>query len=187
MKFNSRKMKILILYSTFIWFLSFLFGIISMYTIDITKNSAELNSIFNFFDNNIDPGIGIIIHNLKVVLVMIIGAFSLGMTTVINLIANGLGYGLLIGYSLKIGVPIKDIILLTIPHGIFELPALWLASAAGLNGTFVFLGYIRGENEKVTAEDITEFLIFSFLSVIFILIAGIIEIKLTYRLLEVIP
>lgn len=92
---------------------------------------------------------------------------------------------MLVCSSIKAGASVKDIILLTVPHGIFELPALWLASSAGFKGTDVFIRYIKGDN-VIMMEDIVEFLFFSISSIVLIIIAGVIEIEFTYRFMKVV-
>lgn len=84
-QFNIAKMRILILYSMFIWVLSFLLGVVSIGNVEISKIPTGLESMVKIFvENNSNFGIALIAHNLEVILIMIIGAFSLGMTTFIN-------------------------------------------------------------------------------------------------------
>jgi len=77
----------------------------------------------------------------------------------------------------------KAILLYTVPHGILELPSIWLAGAAGLKGPQVFLRYLRG-GEFVTKEDIKEYLTLSTISVVLIVIAAWVEANITPKIAE---
>lgn len=69
----------------------------------------------------------IFLNNLFVSIIAIFGGFILILPPII-VFSNGLLLGLIISYSLETSKPI----FLLLPHGIFELPAFFLASTLGL-------------------------------------------------------
>jgi len=129
-------------YSIYKWSLIFIFGVIFIWFMDIT--SINNNNFDNYmkllnFSINLESATEIFLNNLKVILILSLGAFLLGTITISNLVFNSFQFGMLVGYSIKVGSSAKDIVLLTLPHGIIELPALWLTVAAGLKGPQAFL------------------------------------------------
>lgn len=117
-------------------------------------------------------------HNLIFILVAVVGLFSLSIPTLIMLIYNGFVFGLAIGIALNAGVPIFEVIL-KLTHGIFEIPALLIASGIGLGG----IKFYSLKNKK-------ESIIFNSkllgISLIFLLIAAIWEANLTDILVKLI-
>ena len=77
-------------------------------------------------------------------------------------------------------------LLLILPHGIFEIPAIIVAGAAGFKIPYEIIRYLLGRREQVlTREDIKEYLILALISVILIMIAAWIEANLTLRVAKV--
>jgi len=159
-----------------IWFFSFLVGMTFFKTAELSSIPLPLSTYFTVKKTEVTYTL--VIQNMKVILIIILGAFSLGVTSLINLIGNGLSFGLLVRYSYDFGASTKDILAATLPHGIFELPALWLAGAAGFKGPQVFIRYING-GEFISTEDLIEFSGLSVFSICLMLLAGIIEVKFT--------
>ena len=99
--------------------------------------------------------------NTIVILVLIIGAFTLGITTFINLFINGMSLGILF----KISKTWFTTLLLVVPHGIFEIPAIIMAGAAGFKIPYEIIRYLAGKKEQVlTKEDIKEYLMMALIS-----------------------
>ncbi len=171
----------IILISICIWSLFFIFGVYLGQT-SISCNICIINS--EFLELNVVPySLDIeylLTNNIKSIVLNIGGVFIIGLPSISNLSLNGLIFGLIVETS---QMNYKQIILFTLPHGIFELPALWLAGAAGLKGPQVFLRYLRG-GEFVTREDVKEYLTLSALSVVLIVIAAWIEANITPKIAE---
>lgn len=73
-------------------------------------------------------------HNLRIALLIYGGGILLSVFTIILLVINGL----FIGYFATT-VPIGNFAILTLPHGIFEIPSIIVAGAAGFRVTsFVY-------------------------------------------------
>ena len=123
--------------------------------------------------------------NLRVTLLLLLGAFLFGTTTVLNLIYNGLYTALIIRDSLLKGINTISIILLILPHGIFEIPAIIIAGAAGFKIPYEIIRYLAGKKERpLTKEDIKEYLTLALISIILIVIAAWIEANVTPRIAE---
>jgi len=95
--------------------------------------------------------------------------------------------GFALGFTLKSlvtsGIDLGNSILLTAPHGIFEIPAIIIAGAAGFKIPYEVIRYLVGKKEQIlTKEDIKEYLILSVISIILIVIAAWIEANITMRI-----
>ena len=94
-------------------------------------------------------------NNLYLIILLISGAVTSGITTFINLFYNGLTFGFLVKEALEKGIPINEVILLTLPHSIFEIPAIIIAGTAGFKIPYEIIRYLAGNKETIlTKEDI---------------------------------
>ena len=76
-------------------------------------------------------------------------------------------------------------LLLVVPHGIFEIPAIIMAGAAGFKIPYEIIRYLAGKKEQVlTKEDIKEYLTMALISIILIVIAAWIEANVTLKIAE---
>jgi len=124
-------------------------------------------------------------NNFKVVLLLLSGSFLFGTTTILNLIFNGAATSLIIRDSFLAKTDPSLVLLLTVPHGIFEIPAIIIAGAAGFKIPYEIIGYLAGRKEQIlTKEDIKEYLILALISIILIVIAAWIEAYVTPRIAE---
>ena len=122
-------------------------------------------------------------NNLGVTLLLLLGAFLFGTTTVLNLIYNGLYTALIIRDSLLNGINPLSVVLLILPHGIFEIPAIIIAGAAGFKIPCEIVRYLAGKKEQpLTKEDIKEYLTLALISIILIVIAAWIEANVTLKI-----
>ena len=91
----------------------------------------------------------------------------------------------LVKEALEKGIPINEVILLTLPHGIFEIPAIIIAGAAGFKIPYEIIRYLAGNKEMIlTKEDIKEYMTLALISIILIVIAAWIEAYITPRMAE---
>jgi uncharacterized membrane protein SpoIIM required for sporulation len=139
---------------------------------------SKLNSSIynNDFSNTYIKGfntISIIENNFKVALYLIIGNISLGLSTIILLVFNGFSDGIMLGIHSK-NMGIDTILVKTIFHGIFELPAIIFCGGIGLKTLVICIRAIRGRQSELKTH-IKDSLILLFFSFLLILIAGIIE------------
>ncbi|WP_456473877.1 stage II sporulation protein M [Candidatus Pyrohabitans sp.] len=168
-----------IINSIVIWYLAFIFGMLISYftnvSVDYLKFIKKNYNIEPIFSN-------ILIHNFEITAILVLGSLTLSVLTIFGIFLNGFATGsIIITYSAV--VPLYILCFLILPHGIFEFPSIWLAGAAGLKGSQVFLRYLRG-GEFVTREDIKEYLTLSALSVVLIVIAAWVEANITLKIAE---
>jgi len=104
---------------------------------------------------------------------LLVGAFSFGATTFVNLVYNGFVLGLVISNALQQGIHFNKIVFLILPYGIFEIPAIIIAGAAGFKIPYEIIRYLAGKKETILIrEDIKEYLTLALVSIILIVIAG---------------
>ncbi len=114
---------------------------------------------------------------------LLIGAILFGISTFFNLVANGLISGSSISIAVQNKTYIQKILFLTIPHGIFEIPAIIIAGAAGFKIPYEIVRYLAGKKEQIlTKEDIKEYLTLALISIILIIIAAWIEANVTLKI-----
>ncbi|MGL4670198.1 MAG: stage II sporulation protein M [Methanobacteriaceae archaeon] len=101
---------------------SFLTPIVSNFKERVVSGEIKIET-FSIFKNN-----------LNVIIMMYVGGIALGILPAIILVYNGL----FIGYFASLSVNISKFLILTLPHGIFEIPAIILAASA----SFVFVKFI---------------------------------------------
>ncbi|GCF12438.1 hypothetical protein Harman_03730 [Haloarcula mannanilytica] len=122
------------------------------------------------------------INNLGALLVMALGAVSLGTMTVLSLVLNGLVIGAVVGIALKQVSPVV-VAALIVPHGLIEIPALLIVAAVGLRFGWQTIQYIRGRTtELVTGQDLREAGWLLATAAVLIVIAAYIEANLTLEI-----
>lgn len=126
---------------------------------------------------------GILYNNLKLILLLSFGGtLTFGGLTFLNLIFNGINIGMQ-SYKLITSTNLKIFIFIVFPHGIFEIPALITASAAGFKIPYEVLRFALGKKEEIiTEEDAKEFFKLVGISIILIFIAAIIESTITLKI-----
>jgi uncharacterized membrane protein SpoIIM required for sporulation len=105
----------------------------------------------NIYKFNPAPLTTILTNNLKVIFLMLAGAITFGLSTFINLIFNGFNFGLLVSNAYNGGMPTKLILALTIPHGIFEIPAMFISAVAGFKIPYEVIQYLRDKLDEKPA------------------------------------
>ena len=94
--------------------------------------------------NRAHQSFGIFARNFAVYALLLAGMVSGGLTTVFTLAFNGFLMGNMFGVASTVDIPIKAGVWLLAPHGVLELPLLFLAGAIGLQGPAAALAWIRG-------------------------------------------
>lgn len=120
------------------------------------------------------------LNNGTVVLQLLAGAVMFGLTTFIGLVFNGLILGSIIATAFERTSDYAFVTLLVGPHGIFEIPALLMASAVGFRVPHQVVRYLRGERDELLDEqDLKQAAFLAALSLAFILVAAWIEANVT--------
>lgn len=127
----------------------------------------------------------IFINNLKAALILSFGGvLTLGGLSFLNLTLNGVKLGALFYESLILN-DLRTFFLLVLPHGIFEIPALIIAGAAGFKIPYELLRFALSRKEEIiTEEDAKEFFKLVGISIILIFIAAVIESTVTIWIAE---
>ncbi|MDK2869053.1 MAG: stage sporulation protein [Pyrococcus sp.] len=127
--------------------------------------------------------IRILIKNIKSILLLSFGgALTFGGLTLLNLILNGMNLGVIFHAYLTSG-ELKTFLLLILPHGVFEIPGMIIAGAAGFKIPYELLRFALGKKgEIITEEDAKEFFKLVAISVVLILIAALIESTITLKI-----
>ena len=169
---------LLIFTSSFFYLLGVLLGF--FYT-PILRNIHSLN----IFTENININL-ILLNNVKLVMLLIVGGLLMGSLTTINLVINGQFLGVIIRELITSHDLISTLFILLLfvfPHGVFEIPAIIIAGAAGFKIPYEIVRYLAGRKEQVlTKEDIKEYLTLSLISIILIIIAAFVEAYITPRI-----
>ncbi len=127
----------------------------------------------------------ILSNNIVLIIQLTIGSALFGVTTFSLLIYNGILFGILLANSIESKVTINEILLLTLPHGIFEIPAVIIAGAAGFKTPYEIVRYLAGKKEQIlTKKDIEEYLTLALISIILIVIVAFVEAYITPRIAE---
>lgn len=126
--------------------------------------------------------LSILKNNIYVILLLLLGAPSFGLTTVFNLLINGVSFGIAVTGVLQSGIPA---LLSIVPHSIFEIPAIIIAGAAGFKIPYEIVRYLAGKKEQIlTRQDIEEYLTLALISIILIVIAAWVEANITLKIAE---
>lgn len=184
----NRSNKHCFLLSSGLYILTFLIGLLIV--LPITDLNSLSLTCFNVVSkpsevNETVDSIYFIKNNLYATLVLLSGSFMLGFTTFTTLSFNGLALGITICSMLKSGVAHSVLFLLTIPHGIFELPAIQIAGAAGFKIPYELVRYFSNKKDYILNKDeIMDFLALSVVSIVLIIIAAFVEANVTMRIAE---
>ncbi|ASJ15846.1 hypothetical protein A3L04_01530 [Thermococcus chitonophagus] len=176
----------LILFSFLLFFIGFIFGVSlsSQYSVPENVNFKPILELLRQkFSEESLCFIHIFTTNLKVALLLSFGGvLTFGGLTILNLIINSVNLGMLFYDSLLLG-ELKTFFLLILPHGIFEIPAIIIAGAAGFKIPYELLRYALGRKEEIiTEEDAKEFFKLVAISIVLILIAALIESTITPKI-----
>ncbi|HIH64037.1 MAG TPA: stage II sporulation protein M [Methanothermobacter thermautotrophicus] len=154
-----------------------------------------LNPLMDEFRRSIAEGelklttASIFLHNLQAALLIYGGGLLLGVFTALFLFVNGLFIGF---FASK--VPLGDFFLLTMPHGVFEIPGLIIAGAAGFrlaSFTYHFLGDVITETwygsltERMLhfysehSDELKDSLMLLGIGIVFLIVAAFVEANLT--------
>ncbi|TYL39607.1 hypothetical protein CV102_04770 [Natronococcus pandeyae] len=146
----------------YVWFATALFaggvligGALVTAGVDLTEVFFEL-LMEEFDDEEFVEGGGeielsatfFIVQNTPPFLVAILGALTLGLATVLIMVFNGVLVGN-IATVVGLEVGFGPIVALLVPHGIFELPALFIASGVGFRFLHRAIQRIAGSRESL--------------------------------------
>lgn len=156
-------------------------------------NAPKSENMFCIYEkqNEIVPNFRFLfINNLKVILILSFGGvLTFGGLSIWSLIFNGIPLGLFLhsSWHLRHVGELKSFFLLIFPHGIFEIPALILAGAAGFKIPYELLRLVLGKKKEIiTEEDAKEFFKLLGISIVLIFIAAIVEGTITMKIADMV-
>ncbi|MBE8539140.1 stage II sporulation protein M [Geoglobus acetivorans] len=167
---------------TFVFFISIAFGYIFALKYEpLTKNMVEnLFSEFGFVGSlkHYEVFAFIFLNNtLKAFSAMILGVF-LGIVPLLFVVFNGIVIGVVVGYvGMEIGI--LRTLLLLIPHGILEIPAILVSCAYGFEMGIAFYRLLRGERISLDAVILEHLKKFVKIPLPMLLVAALIETYIT--------
>lgn len=82
-------------------------------------------------------------RNLSVYAWLLCGVACLGISTVVVLLFNGIHFGQIVGLALAAGATARSVAWLTVPHGVLELAAFFLAGCVGILGPRLAMAWFR--------------------------------------------
>jgi uncharacterized membrane protein SpoIIM required for sporulation len=180
------KNKILIIFTTFCLFFSFVFGLFTGH--DLQKGLEDRVQTYNQTSaklaklTSLDVFTTVFFTNIESLLFLILGVATFGLTTLIGLIWIGSKIGLWAS-GIKQNVALIDLMVVITPHGIFEIPAIIIAGAAGFKIPYEIIRYLAGKKEQIlTKEDIKEYLTLALISIVLIVIAAWVEANITLKI-----
>lgn len=118
--------------------LGFATGTIDPTTVPINNSATQLQvSDVSLMD--------ILGRNAVNVAIMSLGAVLFGTITIVLGLKNGFVHGVIVGISIVESGKLGLVALFFLPHAVIELPAIWIAIAAGVKIPAGFIGYLREE------------------------------------------
>ena len=116
--------------------------------------SEAMNPVINSFRERVQQGDiqlthdSIFFNNVYVGIILYCGAITFGLLTASVLISNGV----FIGYFAT-KMPLYSFLLLTLPHGIFEIPAIIIAGSSGVIMFKFLVEFFKGIVKPVITND----------------------------------
>jgi len=132
-----------------------------------------------------DTTLGYFLNNAGTAFTMMGG---LGVLTLYALARNGVALGAALGIPLLKGMAPAALAVRIVPHGVVEIPALWIAGAIGLFLPWRVGTYLLGRRDRIATREDERHLLQLFLVVLgLILLAGFVEAQVTARLAAAVP
>ena len=134
--------------------LVFLLGTLAGVGLDLSGvdlfGALGLDSVTDLFPETI-TAVTILLNNTRAFLLFVAGALTLGLLTVLALVFNGV----VVGYVMSGAAAEKGflfVVLGLVPHGVLELPALFVASGVAFRLVYVVPAYLIGRRNRVLNE-----------------------------------
>lgn len=170
--------KIPLLLSVLFFSIGFLYGFaMTCCGVSSTEFSNSLNGANRERLSQIDI-YTILTNNLKVILLLVLGMFLLGIPSVVTLLLNGAVFGKLEAFSLVTNFTINPQLLIW-PHGIFECIAILSAGAVGISLPYQIINYLRCGEDILNRSNCENLLLLILFSVMLAIVAALVEVYIT--------
>lgn len=124
----------------------------------------------------------IFFNNISISTVIVVLFFLFGLAPIVALLSNGTMIGVVVAYSIeKLGG--DNVFLAIVPHGIFELPAFFIAAALSLHLSSKFFAYLKKEKRTFKKDLLFAIKILFFIVAPLLFVAAIIETFITPKLI----
>lgn len=118
-------------------------------------------------------------NNLLALLVVAAGGVSFGAATAFALLFNGLLLGAIVAIALG-DTGLVVLAALILPHGVFELPALFLVGGVAYRLTWRLVAYLRGiDDHPATRRELGEAVVLLVVAVALLVVAAFVEANVT--------
>lgn len=129
----------------------------------------------------------LLFHNGLILLFLATGAGLFGAPTVPLLSFNGYVHGIIVIESILGPLSVTQVVLLLIPHGIFEVPAVWIAGAAGLHIPLSVIQYLAGySNIMLSLEHVLDTVVLLLVATVLVILSAFIEAYVTAVIFEMV-
>ena len=167
-----------LLFSLFIYLIGIIYGL----NLSINKLNFRISQEIILYKLKINF-LSILQRNILMIIYELIGIITFGSSTLVNLLLNGYILAVFIKLFFYHDNSLTTLLLLILPHGIFEIPAIIIAGAAGFKIPYEIVRYLAGKKEQVLIkEDIKEYLTMALISILLIVIAAWIEANITLKI-----
>jgi stage II sporulation protein M len=144
----------------------------------LTSNTSPLERTSIIFRNN----------GLVALWMMVLGVFMFGLVPALASVVNGALIGAVLGLGNRLlpdAPSLGTVLLSTLPHGVIELPAIWIASAWGMKlGLAWLLPGASGRRVRVLGRTALEGAQVFVLVAVLLLLAAVIEANVTLALVR---
>lgn len=121
-------------------------------------------------------------NNLSISVAIVAFFFLFGFAPIIVVLSNGMMIGVVIAHSIeKLGG--DNVFLAIVPHGIFELPAFFIAAALSLHLSNQFFSYLKKEKKTFKKDLLFAIRILFFVVAPLLFVAAIVETFITPQLI----
>lgn len=132
---------------------------------------------------SLDTPLEIFLNNVLVLVAILAGAGTFGLSSFLFLSLNGAYMGAIAAYGLKIGYGPVGVATLIVPHGLFEFPAFWLAGAVGFTIPVRVVNYLGGSQDRILCQgEPRQLLATAAASIVLLAIGAVVEATVTPRL-----
>lgn len=121
-------------------------------------------------------------HNIKVGLLFAGGALLMSIPTLFFGVLNGVWFGVALVDAWG-RVSAWTIVAGVIPHGIVEIPAILMMTAAGLRPLFLLIHYLKRQS-IIWVEEVKQFLLLIAVACLLFALSGVIEVTITPKMME---
>lgn len=123
-------------------------------------------------------------HNIQALAFLWSGAGTFGLSAVGGSLVNGFAIGRVVFDG---SIPVLRRLALLAPHGVVEVPALWIGGAAGFRVPLRLTSYLRGfQNTPVDIETFRDTIVLMVASGLLIAVAAVLEAYLTPRVIALV-